>query len=85
MKMTLMTAGGAAEIGNWLERPERDVAQGQQRSRLRTLAAGRTQVSPAGTTLLSLQTEMRRDASNELGVLAVLWALSWGAVALLCV
>ena len=93
MKMKLLTAYGTAEIGSWLERPERDVSQGfegitnsrRQNERLRTGTAAKRQGDSPGTSLLSLQTELRQDAKKELWIAAILWAASWGAVALLCV
>ena len=91
--MKVMTAYGAAEIGNWVERLERDVAQGHERTKdsrrqhggLHTCAAAGAQAGSPGTSLLSLQTEMRQDAKKEFWIIAVLWAVSWGAVSLLCV
>lgn len=93
MKLKLLTADGTAEIASWLESPERDVARGvegkkagrRQGGRLRTGTTAETQVGSPGTSLLRLRAEMRRDANQELWIAAVLWAASWGAVALLCV
>ena len=84
MKMKLMTAYGTADIGTWLGQPERDAAQRLRESQ-NALPVGKTQVRSPAASLLTLQTEMRQNARKEFWIAVVLWAASWGAVALLFV
>ena len=84
MKMKLMTAYGTADIGTWLRQPERDAAQRLRESQ-NAPAVGKTQVRSPAASLLTLQTEMRQNARKEFWIAVVLWAASWGAVALLFV
>jgi hypothetical protein len=92
MKMKLVSAYGTAEIESWLEKPaehlcgQREGIRGSRRGHEGLLVgkAAKRQLGFAGTSLLSLQTELRQDARKEFWIAVILWAASWGAVALLC-
>jgi hypothetical protein len=82
--MKLMTAYGTADLGPWLEQPERDATQQMDES-WSAPTASKTLGSSPEASLLKLQTELHQNARKEFWIVVVLWAASWGAVPLVCV
>jgi hypothetical protein len=84
MIMKLMTARGASDLGTWLGQPEREAAQRLRESQ-NAPTVSKPQVRAPVASLQTLQAEMRQNARRESWIVGVLWAVSWGAVALLFV
>jgi hypothetical protein len=90
MKLMLAAGGDAAEITRLLPMPGRVVsrlARPEDRP-----AGGRPRIAapdgtvpcaaPAASTLLRLNADLQREARSEFWALAILWAVSWTALAL---
>jgi hypothetical protein len=88
--MKLASAYGTTESESWLEKPAQDLygeREGTKRSRqgqggLRTGLGARRKPGLAGTSLLSLPAELRQNDKKEFWIALILWAASWGGLAL---